>query len=36
MGRKAVIDIGSNSVKLFVGERTADGTIATVLDASAG
>lgn len=35
MGRKAVIDIGSNSVKLFVGERTADGTIATVLDASA-
>ena len=32
MSRKAIIDIGSNSIKFFVGELAADKTIATVLD----
>lgn len=32
MSRKAIIDIGSNSIKFFVGELSADGTITTVLD----
>ncbi|WP_315602468.1 Ppx/GppA phosphatase family protein [Treponema socranskii] len=32
MSRKAIIDIGSNSIKFFVGELSADGTIKTVLD----
>jgi len=32
MGRKAIIDIGSNSIKFFVGELAADKTITTVLD----
>ncbi|CAM5789992.1 Ppx/GppA phosphatase family protein [Cellulomonas persica] len=31
-GRFAVIDVGTNSVKLHVGERHADGTWTTVLD----
>ncbi len=34
MGRYAVIDVGTNSVKLHVGERHADGTWTTVLDRS--
>ena len=32
MSRKAIIDIGSNSIKFFVGELAADGTIKTVID----
>ncbi|QTQ12056.1 Ppx/GppA family phosphatase [Treponema parvum] len=32
MSRKAIIDIGSNSIKFFVGELAADRTIKTVLD----
>ncbi|MGN0850297.1 MAG: hypothetical protein ACI4M4_01620 [Candidatus Ornithospirochaeta sp.] len=32
MGRKAIIDVGSNSIKFFVGELAEDKTIATVLD----
>ena len=32
MSRKAIIDIGSNSNKFFVGELAADRTIPTVLD----
>lgn len=32
MSRKAIIDIGSNSIKFFVGELGEDGTINTVLD----
>lgn len=32
MSRKAIIDIGSNSIKFFVGELGADKTIKTVLD----
>lgn len=32
MSRKAIIDIGSNSIKFFVGELAADRTITTVLD----
>lgn len=32
MSRKAIIDIGSNSIKFFVGELAADGTIQTVID----
>lgn len=32
MSRKAIIDIGSNSIKFFVGELAADKTITTVLD----
>lgn len=32
MSRKAIIDIGSNSIKFFVGEPAADRTIKTVLD----
>ena len=32
MARKAIIDIGSNSVKLFVGEQAPDRTIRTVLE----
>lgn len=32
MSRKAIIDIGSNSIKFFVGELAADITIKTVLD----
>jgi exopolyphosphatase/guanosine-5'-triphosphate,3'-diphosphate pyrophosphatase len=30
--RRAVIDVGTNSVKFHVGERSADGTWATVVD----
>ena len=32
MSRKAIIDIGSNSIKFFVGELGEDGIINTVLD----
>lgn len=32
MKRVAIIDIGSNSIKFFIGEKGADGTIQTVLD----
>lgn len=32
MSRKAIIDVGSNSIKFFVGELKADGTIETVMD----
>ena len=32
MSRKAIIDVGSNSIKFFVGELAADKTIKTVLD----
>ncbi len=32
MKRVAIIDIGSKSIKFFVGERQDDGSIATVLD----
>jgi len=32
VSRKAIIDIGSNSIKFFVGELAADRTIKTVLD----
>lgn len=32
MSRKAVIDIGSNSIKFFVGELADNGTIRTVID----
>lgn len=32
MKRIAIIDIGTNSIKLFVGERQEDGTIKTILD----
>lgn len=32
MSRKAIIDIGSNSIKFFVGELAADKTIKTILD----
>lgn len=32
MGRKAIIDVGSNSIKFFVGELAEDKTISTVLD----
>ena len=32
MGRKAIIDIGSNSIKFFVGELAADRTITTIVD----
>jgi exopolyphosphatase/guanosine-5'-triphosphate,3'-diphosphate pyrophosphatase len=32
MARKAIIDIGSNSIKFFVGELAEDKTIKTVLD----
>ena len=32
MKRVAIIDIGSKSIKFFVGEKQADGSIATVLD----
>jgi exopolyphosphatase/guanosine-5'-triphosphate,3'-diphosphate pyrophosphatase len=34
MARYAVIDVGTNSVKLHVGERHADGTWTTILDRS--
>ena len=34
MSRKAIIDIGSNSIKFFVGELASDKTIRTVLDTS--
>jgi len=34
MDRKAIIDIGSNSIKFFVGEPASDGTVATVTDAN--
>lgn len=34
MARKAIIDIGSNSIKFFVGELAADKTIKTVEDAN--
>ena len=32
MDKVAIIDIGSKSIKFFVGERTKDGTISTILD----
>ena len=32
MSRKAIIDIGSNSIKFFVGELAADRTITTIFD----
>ena len=32
MKRVAIIDIGSKSIKFFVGEKQADGTIKTLLD----
>ena len=32
MKRVAIIDIGSKSIKFFVGEKQNDGTIATILD----
>lgn len=32
MKRVAIIDIGTNSIKFFVGERNEDGTIQTILD----
>lgn len=32
MARKAIIDIGSNSIKFYVGELGADGTVHTVID----
>lgn len=34
MSRKAIIDIGSNSIKFFVGELAPDRTITTVVDTS--
>ena len=32
MKRVAIIDIGSKSIKFFVGERCEDGSIATLMD----
>ena len=32
MKRVAIIDIGTNSIKFFVGERQEDGTIKTIVD----
>ena len=32
MNKIAIIDIGSKSIKFFVGERNADGSISTILD----
>ena len=32
MNRKAVIDIGTNSIKLYVAERAADGSLAGIVD----
>ena len=32
MTKVAIIDIGSKSIKFFVGERNEDGSIATILD----
>ena len=32
MDRKAVIDIGTNSIKLYVAERASDGGLASVID----
>jgi len=32
MDRKAVIDIGTNSIKLYVAERASDGSLASVVD----
>lgn len=32
MDRKAVIDIGTNSIKLYVAELGPDGSLATVID----
>ncbi|HNY69080.1 MAG TPA: Ppx/GppA family phosphatase, partial [Bacillota bacterium] len=32
MDRKAVIDIGTNSIKLYVAERASDGSLASVID----
>lgn len=32
MSRKAIIDVGSNSIKFFLGERNPDGTLKTVMD----
>lgn len=32
MKRIGIIDIGSNSIKFFVGEKREDGTIATIID----
>ena len=32
MNRKAIIDVGSNSIKFFLGELGQDGTIQTVMD----
>ncbi len=32
MSRKAIIDVGSNSIKFLLAERDADGTIRTIVD----
>ena len=32
MDKKAVIDIGTNSIKLYVAERASDGSLASVVD----
>ena len=32
MDRKAVIDIGTNSIKLYVAERASDGSLASVIN----
>ncbi len=32
MGRKAVIDVGSNSIEFFLGELTQEGVIQTIMD----
>jgi len=32
MKKIAIIDVGSNSIKFFLGEKNADGTLATILD----
>ena len=34
MARKAIIDVGSNSIKFFVGELAADKTIKTIEDSN--
>ncbi len=32
MGRKAIIDVGSNSIKFFLGELTQEGVVQTIID----
>ncbi|MCL2410745.1 MAG: Ppx/GppA family phosphatase [Treponema sp.] len=32
MSKKAIIDVGSNSIKFFLGDLAADGTLQTVID----